>query len=313
VGPEITIPGVNAPYIVLLNTTFSSSSTTTLSIASGAAARFFEFNSLRTDSTFCTAMANNNGVSTFRSYSGTCLLWPIGSAERANTVGGTAGFDQMWPDSTNHRWIMNNNNGSDVQVVASGADINTSDQVTVTPPSGPLAHRSRRHQSELHRDIPNFGNSGRHDCEWHSGHDHGSHCSRVLWNDGDCIGNGSADYRLHLLGVQRGPGSEPCVDSRQLLAYSQQRELSVLYSGRSDWRHAECSNLKLEGCSLAIRQGDDVRRQHVRVDLESLQVGIEEFVLKCCQGLKYLRAVSLRHFHDQGGARLQNVHSSAQC
>jgi len=43
-----------------------------------------------------------------------------------------AGHDLLWPDSTAHRWKMNNNNGGAVQVVASGADINTSDQVTIT-------------------------------------------------------------------------------------------------------------------------------------------------------------------------------------
>lgn len=45
---------------------------------------------------------------------------------------GLAGSDSFWPDSTAHRWKMNNNNGGAVQVVASGGDINTSDQVTVT-------------------------------------------------------------------------------------------------------------------------------------------------------------------------------------
>jgi hypothetical protein len=45
---------------------------------------------------------------------------------------GVATSDIIYPDSTAHRWKMNNNNGGAVQVVASGADINTSDQVTVT-------------------------------------------------------------------------------------------------------------------------------------------------------------------------------------
>jgi hypothetical protein len=47
-------------------------------------------------------------------------------------LSGASGADQMYADSTAHRWKMNNNNGGAVQVVASGVDINTSDQVTAT-------------------------------------------------------------------------------------------------------------------------------------------------------------------------------------
>jgi hypothetical protein len=39
------------------------------------------------------------------------------------------GHDLLYPDSTAHRWKMNNNNGGAVQVVGSGADINASDVV----------------------------------------------------------------------------------------------------------------------------------------------------------------------------------------
>jgi len=45
---------------------------------------------------------------------------------------GIASDDILWADSTAHRFKMINNNGTAAQVVASGADINTSDQVTVT-------------------------------------------------------------------------------------------------------------------------------------------------------------------------------------
>lgn len=45
---------------------------------------------------------------------------------------GAAGYDWLYGDSTAHRLKMINNNGTAAQVVASGADINTSDQVTVT-------------------------------------------------------------------------------------------------------------------------------------------------------------------------------------
>jgi hypothetical protein len=51
---------------------------------------------------------------------------------------GVANFDLLYADSTAHRWKMINNNGTAAQVVASGADINTSDQVTVTHLASPL-------------------------------------------------------------------------------------------------------------------------------------------------------------------------------
>lgn len=52
---------------------------------------------------------------------------------------GVASFDLLYADLTAHRWKMINNNGTAVQVVASGADINTSDQVTVTHLASPLS------------------------------------------------------------------------------------------------------------------------------------------------------------------------------
>src|SRR5205085_2378780 len=51
---------------------------------------------------------------------------------------GASGHDLIWGDSTAHRLKMNNNNGGAVQVIGSGADINTSDQVTLTHLASPL-------------------------------------------------------------------------------------------------------------------------------------------------------------------------------
>lgn len=56
--------------------------------------------------------------------SGGCFAGTEGSAPT-----GAGGVDQLWSDSTSHRWKVNNNNGGAVNVVVSGADINTSDQV----------------------------------------------------------------------------------------------------------------------------------------------------------------------------------------
>ena len=57
------------------------------------------------------------------------VLATLFRAVEAAAPAGVASSDLLYPDSTAHRWKMNNNNGGAVQVVASGADINTSDQV----------------------------------------------------------------------------------------------------------------------------------------------------------------------------------------
>jgi hypothetical protein len=49
---------------------------------------------------------------------------------------GAASNDVLYADSTAHRLKMNNNNGGAVQIVASGVDVNTSDQVTAAHISG---------------------------------------------------------------------------------------------------------------------------------------------------------------------------------
>jgi hypothetical protein len=51
---------------------------------------------------------------------------------------GAAGFTIFSADPRTHRAMMNNNNGGAVQIVAAGADINTSDQVTATHLASPL-------------------------------------------------------------------------------------------------------------------------------------------------------------------------------
>ncbi len=59
------------------------------------------------------------------------LSWPtpLKFPENAGATG-VAGFDLLWPDNSVHRWKMSNNGGSSVQVVASGNDIGTTDQVS---------------------------------------------------------------------------------------------------------------------------------------------------------------------------------------
>jgi len=54
---------------------------------------------------------------------------PIKQVEQV-APSGVASSDLLYADSTAHRWKMNNNNGGAVQVVASGADISTTDTVT---------------------------------------------------------------------------------------------------------------------------------------------------------------------------------------
>jgi len=60
------------------------------------------------------------------------LTWAGGSLKlpEVGAPSATAGFDVLWADNTAHRWKMANNGGGAVQIVGSGVDINTSDQVT---------------------------------------------------------------------------------------------------------------------------------------------------------------------------------------
>lgn len=60
------------------------------------------------------------------------LSWSGGSIKfpEVSAPAGVATFDVLWADATAHRWMMSNNGGVAAQVVASGVDINTSDQVT---------------------------------------------------------------------------------------------------------------------------------------------------------------------------------------
>lgn len=60
------------------------------------------------------------------------LSWDGGAIKfpEVNAPGPVTNFDNLWADQAAHRWMMENNGAAAVQVVASGVDINTSDQVT---------------------------------------------------------------------------------------------------------------------------------------------------------------------------------------
>ncbi len=58
--------------------------------------------------------------------------WHGVSEPEGSAPAGVANSDLFYADSAAHRWKMNNNNGGAVQVVASGVDINISDQITGT-------------------------------------------------------------------------------------------------------------------------------------------------------------------------------------
>ncbi len=98
----------------------------------------------------CLSLSNNNGsfrclfTSTLLTDNGTTLAYSgTGGISTTGVNGGftgtegtgaglTAGVgvDLLWPDSTAHRWKVQNNNGTAAQLVNSGVDVNTSDQVT---------------------------------------------------------------------------------------------------------------------------------------------------------------------------------------
>jgi hypothetical protein len=65
--------------------------------------------------------------------------WHGVSSPEGTAPTGVPGSDVLYADSTAHRWKMNNNNGGAAQVVAAGADINTSDQVTSVHLTSPLS------------------------------------------------------------------------------------------------------------------------------------------------------------------------------
>jgi hypothetical protein len=60
------------------------------------------------------------------------LTWAGGSLKFPEVAApsGVVGFDEIWADSTSHRFITANNGNGPAQLVVSGRDINTSDQVT---------------------------------------------------------------------------------------------------------------------------------------------------------------------------------------
>lgn len=60
------------------------------------------------------------------------LTWSNGSIKfpQVGAPGCTSGFDTLWADNTALRWQMCNNGGVQQQVVGTGVDINSSDQVT---------------------------------------------------------------------------------------------------------------------------------------------------------------------------------------
>ena len=86
------------------------------------------------------------------------LNFPIKNKE-VTAPSGASGYDWLWGDSTAHRLEMNNNNGGAVQVVGSGADINTSDQVTALHLSGTGIARNDGSVAELSGDCTTSGSN----------------------------------------------------------------------------------------------------------------------------------------------------------
>jgi hypothetical protein len=96
--------------------------------------------------TFNGAVTLTSGTATLTSLSVTAGSTFAGSAEFDSFMklleiaapSCAATFDFVWADSTAHRLKECDNNGSPVQIVHAGVDINTSDQVTVTHLATPL-------------------------------------------------------------------------------------------------------------------------------------------------------------------------------
>lgn len=90
--------------------------------------------------TVCWRNAGNSGNLCVSLDANNILTWAGGSLAMTEIAApsGVAGEDIIWADNTAHRWKVSNNGGAAVQLVVSGADINTSDQVTVTHLASPL-------------------------------------------------------------------------------------------------------------------------------------------------------------------------------
>ena len=67
----------------------------------------------------------------FRKDTNDLLSWDGGSLKfpEVGAPGCVPGFDQIWADNSAHRWKFCNNGSTSGQIVSSGVDINTSDQV----------------------------------------------------------------------------------------------------------------------------------------------------------------------------------------
>lgn len=87
---------------------------------------------LASSDTICWRNAANSANLCFAKDNADVLSWASGQMKfPENTCGNSAlNFDYLCANSTNHRWTMTNNGGAQVQIVAAGQDINTSDFVT---------------------------------------------------------------------------------------------------------------------------------------------------------------------------------------
>lgn len=87
---------------------------------------------LASGDTICWRNTANSANLCIRKDATDVLSWDGGTIKFPETTCSNAAlnFDYLCADSTAHRWKVSNNNGAQVQLVVSGVDINTSDQVT---------------------------------------------------------------------------------------------------------------------------------------------------------------------------------------
>jgi hypothetical protein len=87
------------------------------------------------------ALDTNNAFTGTNTFNGSTSLSTITSSTKLSEIAAPsclAGFDFLWADSTAHRVKECDNGGSATQVVHSGVDVSTADQVTVTHLASPL-------------------------------------------------------------------------------------------------------------------------------------------------------------------------------
>jgi hypothetical protein len=105
-GPEINVANGDTLYLQLRNAKFTNGITTVSLNSTGILFMQETGPAQGTDATFCSVTM---GQRQYDNSSQFCRMFQLGFAERSKLGAGNATVDELWPDSTAHRWKVNNN------------------------------------------------------------------------------------------------------------------------------------------------------------------------------------------------------------